>query len=85
MADNTAASAGAAYVFERSGTRWTPRTYAKASNTNAGDFFGYSLALSADGATLAVGATQEDSAATGIGGNEADNAASAAGAVYVFR
>ena len=59
--------------------------YLKASNTGAGDYFGRSIALSADGSTLAVGTSQEDSAATGIGGDQLDNFASAAGAVYVFR
>src|SRR5262249_53887186 len=34
-------------------------TYAKASNTNANDIFGYSVAISADGTTLAVGAYGE--------------------------
>ena len=56
--------------------------YVKASNTGAGDYFGYSVALSGD--TLAVGALNEDSAATGIGGNQADNSAGDSGAVYVF-
>ena len=49
-----------------------------------GDQFGFSIALSADGNTLAVGALTEDSAATGINGNQADNSAQSAGAVYVF-
>ena len=49
-----------------------------------GDQFGFSVALSGDGNTLAVGATTEDSAATGINGNQADDSAQSAGAVYVF-
>jgi len=85
QADNTAAGAGAAYVFTRSVTTWTQQAYVKASNTGAGDQFGTSVALSSDGSTLAVGATGEDSAATGIGGNQADNSAAGAGAVYVFQ
>src|SRR5262249_30416606 len=52
-ADNSAASAGAAYVFLRSGTTWSQQAYLKASNTNANDFFGGSVALSGD--TLVVG------------------------------
>jgi len=44
------------------------RASIKESNTGAGDDFGTSVALSADGATLAVGAAEESSAATGIGG-----------------
>ena len=35
------------------------RAYVKASNTNANDSFGYSVALSADGSTLAIGAPGE--------------------------
>jgi hypothetical protein len=58
--------------------------YFKASNTGAGDRFGNSVALSADGGTLAVAAHSEGSNATGINGNEADNSAIWAGAVYVF-
>ena len=50
----------------------------------AGDQFGYAVALSGDGNTLAVGAEMEGSAAAGINGNQADNSADAAGAVYVF-
>jgi len=86
QADNTARSAGAVYVFTRSGTTWSQQAYVKASNTGAYDFFGYSVALSGDGLTLAVGATDEDSAATGINGGQADDLALArsAGAVYVF-
>ncbi|HWU91069.1 MAG TPA: hypothetical protein VN253_27575 [Kofleriaceae bacterium] len=83
-ADNSAASAGAVYVFARSGATWSQQAYVKASNTDADDKFGTSVALSGDGSTLAVGAEQESSAATGIGGNQADNSAIRAGAVYVF-
>jgi len=80
--DNTASSAGAVYVFVRSGTTWTQQAYLKASNTGAGDSFGFAVSLSGD--TLAVGAKFEASAATGVNGNQADNTASFAGAVYVF-
>jgi len=84
QADNSASDSGAVYVFTRSGTTWSQQAYLKASNTDAIDQFGMSVTLSADGSTLAVGASTEDSAATGIGGNQADNSASSAGAVYVF-
>ena len=82
--NNSAANAGAAYVFGRSGTTWTQQAYVKASNTDAGDEFGRSLALSGDGGTLAVGAPNESSAATGVNGNASDNSVAASGAVYVF-
>jgi len=58
-------------------------TYVKASNPGVGDQFGTSVALSADGNTLAVGAAYEDGGATGINGTQ-DDAAGDAGAVYVF-
>jgi hypothetical protein len=85
QADNSAAAAGAVCMFKRSDTTWHQQAYVKASNTGANDSFGWSAALSADGSTLAVGATTEGSAALGINGNQADNSASNAGAVYVFR
>lgn len=79
---NAAANAGAAYVFVRTGTTWSQQAYLKASNTDAGDRFGTSVAISGD--TIVVGAQNEQSAATGVGGNEADDSRSLAGAAYVF-
>ena len=81
-ADNSASYAGAAYVFTRSGTTWSQQAYLKASNTDAGDNFGNSVAI--DGDTIVVAAYGEGSAATGVNGNEADNSASYSGAAYVF-
>lgn len=80
--DRLCPSAGAVYVFTRSGTTWTQQAYIKASNTQGNDFFGYSISLSGD--TLAVGAYGEDSNSTGINGDETNNSLSNAGAVYVF-
>ena len=82
-ADDSALDAGAAYVFARSGATWHQAAYVKAGNPEAHDCFGYSLALSADGSTLAVGAPYESSAATGIDGDQG-NTTSWAGAVYVL-
>src|SRR6266568_491754 len=82
--DNSAPSARAVYVYTRSGATWTQQAYIKASNAEAGDQFGISVALSSNGNTLAVGAIGESSAVNGIDGNQADNSAPSAGAVYVF-
>jgi predicted enzyme related to lactoylglutathione lyase len=82
--NNSTASAGAVYVFSRSGTTWIQQAYVKASNTGASDRFGSSVSLSSDGNTLAVGAPYEKSNARGIGGDEVDNLAPNAGAAYVF-
>jgi hypothetical protein len=77
-------SAGAAYVFTRSGTTWTEQANFKASNAGEDDWFGVRLALSGDGNTLAVGSPNEDSAARGINGKQDDDSADGAGAVYFF-
>ncbi|MFT4196228.1 IPTL-CTERM sorting domain-containing protein [Ottowia sp.] len=82
QADNGAANAGAAYVFVRSGTTWSQQAYLKASNTEANDYFGISVAISGD--TVVIGANNEDSSATGVNGDQADNSAANAGAAYVF-
>jgi len=58
------------------------QAYLKASNTEAEDNFGHSVAI--DGDTVVVGAPFEDSSATGINGSQSNNAATDAGAVYVF-
>ena len=58
------------------------QAYLKASNAEAGDFFGASVAISGD--TVVVGAYGEDSAASGVNGNQADNSASSSGAAYIF-
>ncbi|MCZ8221982.1 MAG: integrin [Acidovorax sp.] len=84
QADSSAVNSGAVYVFTRSGSTWSQQAYVKASNTGVNDNFGYSVALSSDGNTLAVGANVEDSNATGIGGSQTDNSASNSGAVYVY-
>lgn len=59
-----------------------PSLYGKASNTGAGDQFGWTMSMSGD--TLAVGAPAESSNAIGIGGDQTNNTATSSGAVYVF-
>jgi hypothetical protein len=82
--DASAANAGAVYVFQRDNAVWAQQSYIKASNTGAGDFFGYSLALSDDGNVLATSAPLERSNANGVGGNQGDDSLITAGAAYVF-
>jgi len=81
---NEAEESGAAYLFTRSGNKWTAGAYIKADNTDAGDEFGSAVAISGDGHTVVFGAHQEDSAARGVNGNQGDNSASDSGAAYVF-
>ncbi len=80
---NGFSNAGAAYVFTRSGSTWSQQAYLKASNTDSGDGFGWSVAV--DGDTVVVGAREEDSGATGINGDEADDTSQNAGSAYVYR
>lgn len=88
---NCAEDSGAVYVFARDVDTgaWTRQAYLKASNTGAGDQFGYALELADDGATLVVGAPAEDSDASGVfqvlpHGAEDNDAAADSGAAYVF-
>lgn len=82
---------GAVNVFQRNGSNWSLPLYLKASNPDALDHFGTSVAVYGD--TVVVGAAFEDSNATGINSNEGnalgrDGAANSnynAGAVYVFQ
>jgi trimeric autotransporter adhesin len=81
--DNSAASSGAVYLFDRDAAgNWAQTAYIKASNAETVDSFGYSLALSGD--WLAVSADNEAGGSTGTGGTESDNTKPGAGAAYLF-
>jgi alpha-tubulin suppressor-like RCC1 family protein len=80
--NNSATSAGAAYVFVRSGSTWSQQAYLKPTNTTAGDQFGRSVDIEGD--VVAVGSPFEDSPATGINGNASDNSATDSGAGYIL-
>ncbi|AFM12837.1 beta strand repeat-containing protein [Turneriella parva] len=87
-ANNSADDSGAVYVFKReTNGDWVQDAYLKASNAEAIDYFGYSVAVS--GSTIVVGAYQEDSNQTIItntdGAASAINSATNSGAVYVFK
>jgi hypothetical protein len=84
-ASNSAASSGAVYIFRNDNGIWVQEAYLKASNTDAGDFFGRAVDMDERGIRVFVGAYQEDSSATGINGNQANNSQNNSGAVYVFR
>lgn len=81
--DDSAGNSGAAYVFARDAEGfWIQQAYLKASNTEANDAFGYSVAVFTD--TVVVGAPGEDGGDTGVNGNQTDNNAANSGAAYVF-
>ena len=68
--DTGGSEAGAAYIFVRSGVTWTQQAKIQASDKQASDQFGYSVAI--DGDTVIVGAPYEDTVASN------------AGAAYIF-
>ena len=68
-ADGNRGGRGTAYVFTRSGSKWTQRAEIAARNGADGDFFGSAVVLSAFGKTALVGAM---------------NANRSTGAAYVF-
>jgi hypothetical protein len=80
--NDLASNSGAVYIFTRTGSTWSQQAYLKASNTEANDQFGFSLAIEDD--TVVVGAQYEDSNATGIDGTQANNSMVDSGAAYVF-
>ncbi|OLQ75530.1 hypothetical protein BIT28_23150 [Photobacterium proteolyticum] len=79
--DNSISNSGAVYVFKQESSLWVQQARLKASNAEEGDNFGRSVSLSADGNTLAVGATGEDAGSNeGADGNSEPDS----GAVYIF-
>ncbi len=80
--DDSADSAGAAYVFSRNVDNWSQQAYLKASNSDALDQFGLSVAIAND--TVVVGAFSEDSNTSVVNGDQNNNSAENAGAAYVF-
>ena len=64
---------GSAYVYQRSGNAWTEQAHLTSTDAAAGDYFGRSVALSADGSMALIGADMKT-----IGANTAQ------GAAYIF-
>lgn len=75
---------GAVYLFSRTGPTWAQDVYVKAPNAGWSAFFGWCVALPADGTRLAVGSPKESSGATGIGGRRDDHSAAESGAAFVY-
>lgn len=82
QADNSLPQAGAAYVFHRSGGKWSQQGYLKASNTAQFYEFGSSVAVSGD--TVLVGSPGENDGFALLGGVEAGVEPIGAGAAYLY-
>lgn len=76
--DTSAPSAGAAYVFSRTGTTWEQAAYVKANNPHTGARFGTAVAVWGD--TMAVGSISD----AGPDAGDAQTAVFGPGAVYVY-
>ncbi len=70
--DVNGGDSGSAYVFTRSGTSWSQQAKLTAADGAAGDWFGYSVALSGD--TALIGAHFNDNDVNGVD----------SGSAYVF-
>jgi hypothetical protein len=68
--DESAAGAGAVYVFERTSLVWAQHSYLKVASPVSGDGFGMSVAMSAEGDDIVVGASSKNDLT---------------GAAYIFR
>jgi len=77
-------SVGGAYVFVRAAGKWSQQAYVKAFNLRENDQFGWALAMSRDGNTIAIGSHLEDSGAKGVNGDQSDASMEDSGAVYVY-
>ncbi len=76
---------GAAFVFRRSAAdMWSLEAYLKPSHAGINGFgFGQAVAVSADGAVVAIGAPEEDSESKGVNSSPS-GFLNGAGAAYVF-
>jgi hypothetical protein len=77
-------SVGAAHVFVRAAGKWSQQAHVKAFNPREDDQFGWALAMSRDGNTIAIGSHLEDSGAKGVNGDQSDASMEDSGAVYVY-
>lgn len=82
QSNNSTESAGAVYVFIRSGNIWSQQAYIKASNPGRNFYFGGSVAIAGD--TLVVGSVGDSSDATGVDGDQSPGFQFFSGAAYVF-
>jgi len=75
---------GQAYVFDRTGDDWNQSQIMAASNEQGGMQYGASVALSADGQFIVIGAPGESGSGFGVGGEQGDTASAESGAAYIY-
>jgi len=75
--ENTLSNAGSAYIFKKDGSSWVQQQKIVASDRNAADGFGKSVAI--DGENIVVTAVGEDEDENG------ENSLNGAGSAYIFK
>ena len=65
--DDKGSASGSAYIFTRSGSIWTQQAKLTAADGASSDYFGFSVSISADGNTTAIGAYRDDDKGTNSG------------------
>ncbi len=81
QAQDAATDSGAVYLFQFAGGSWSQESYVKSSDTGAGDYFGFAVALSED--RLVVGVPGEDGDSNGVNGGPNDDLGSS-GCAHMF-
>jgi hypothetical protein len=81
--DDSQQAAGAVYVFSRTGNMWAQQAYLKGAHVTTNDLFGFSVALSFDGNTLAAAAFNDRGSGKTVNAPY-DMRAQGSGAVYIF-
>lgn len=84
--NNSSAQSGACYMYERSGTTWTQKTFAKAPNSSATNHYCKTVAIQSG--SIVVGSPGEDSESSSIvNGVTGDSGAARtdSGALYIIK
>jgi hypothetical protein len=81
---NATSESGAVFIYSRRNSSWRQDAYIKAPAVDAYDSYGTSVALSADGNRLLVGAPYEDGSGSGLGPHPGDNESKDSGAAFLY-
>lgn len=84
--DNSHPTAGAVYVYKRTGTTWAQEAYIKASNNSADSYFGFDVEISNNTLIIAaLGEASDQTTITNGTGAGTNNSHPWSGAIYVFK
>ncbi len=81
--DNSRGDSGSAYAFTRDNQGWQQEAYIKSTSPDAGDQFGWSVAISQN--AMVAGMPGDASSSTGVNGDPFDNNMSNSGCAFVYQ